>query len=313
MSPYLAPYGKLLAWILLPPLIGLLLRRSGAPRQTSRLLFLFGLFCCQTPVVLLAIWVARASKGAQYLPFLTLTGWLVTALIAWRVSLKWQHSVGQRGAFIVSMCLSNHGYTLLGLVAFMVFGETGLAQATYALLPVVPFLVLFCFPVGLHYGEGGRARSLSALLKTAAVDPRSVPLLAMLAGLALNVAGVERPHWCATLLSPLVYLGTATTGMAVGVLLDGSALRGFAREHAFSFAYRSTAYPLLFYALARLTGLDGTNTMILVLYGLVPTALYASLVAEFFGLDTNLTSAMFAVSTVLFAFVVLPLYLWAAT
>ena len=55
------------------------------------------------------------------------------------------------------------------------------------------------------------------------------------------------------------------------------------------------------------------DTMILVLCGLVPSALYASLVADLYGLDTDLSSSMFAVSTVLFTLIVLPLYLVVAS
>jgi predicted permease len=49
--------------------------------------------------------------------------------------------------------------------------------------------------------------------------------------------------------------------------------------------------------------------VILVLYGLVPSALLANLLAVFFDLDSELTSSMFLVSTLLFLVFVLPVFL----
>jgi len=45
-----------------------------------------------------------------------------------------------------------------------------------------------------------------------------------------------------------------------------------------------------------------------VLFGLAPTGLYTNLVAEFFGLDTDMTTSMFVVSTVLYLLLVLPVF-----
>jgi predicted permease len=60
--------------------------------------------------------------------------------------------------------------------------------------------------------------------------------------------------------------------------------------------------------LARAVGLSALDTAILVLYGLVPSALLANLLAVFFELDTDLTSSMFLVSTGLFLVFVLPVF-----
>ncbi len=51
----------------------------------------------------------------------------------------------------------------------------------------------------------------------------------------------------------------------------------------------------------------------LLLFGIVPSGLYASLTADLFGLDTDLTSSVFVVSTALFLFGVLPAYVMLAS
>ena len=308
MSLYLIPYLKLLGWTLIPLGLGYLLRRAGAPRKTSRGLFLFALFGCQMPIVFLAIWAARISEGARYLPLFTLAGWLITLGAARLVSGLMRHSPPQRGAFLVAMALSNHGYTLLGLIALVLFGQQGIAQATYAQALIVPFLVFVCFPLGRFYGSGQGRMPLRAVILGTLKDPRSLPVVAMIAGLVLQAGDVPRPAWCAEMLRFLVYAGTVATGAAVGFLLGGLHLRRFLRENVFSFAYRSTVFPLMFFLVARLAGLNKTDTCILVLFGLVPSALFASMVADFFDLDTDLTSSVFLVSTLLFLFVILPVY-----
>ena len=99
--------------------------------------------------------------------------------------------------------------------------------------------------------------------------------------------------------------------MAVGLLLEGVQPRRYLRESVFSFAFRSTAYPLLFLGMAVVAVLNHLDTSVLVLFGLVPSALFSSLIADFFGLDTALATAVFVTSTVLFVLLVLPLYVLA--
>ena len=69
-------------------------------------------------------------------------------------------------------------------------------------------------------------------------------------------------------------------------------------------------HPLFYAALALLFGLDALDARILILYGLVPSALLANYLAVFFELDTDLTSSVFVVSTVAFMLSVLPVYAW---
>ena len=313
MTQYLVPYAKLLALTVLPVAAGIALRRAGVPRKGSKYLFSVAFFGCQTVIVVIAVWAARLSGVAFALPFLTLAGWFATALVARLASGRMKHGPRERGAFICAMCLSNHGYSLLGIVALMLFGQEGLSQATYAQLFIVPFLVLFCFPRGRFYGQGEGRMPVAELLKRSALDPRSIPVVAMGAGLALNLSGIDRPEWCAAVLPYLVYVGTISSGLAIGLLFRGLALGRFWRESLFSFAYRASVYPLMFAGLALAFGLGGLDARMLILFGLVPPALFSNLVADLFALDSDLTNSLFIVGTTLFLVVVLPVYAFLAT
>jgi len=300
---------KIAGFILLPIAFGMFLRRVGVPSRAARGFFNFAFYGCQTAVTVAALWIARMHAEARYLPFLALSGWLATATLAWLVSYRLSQDGAKRGAFILSMSMSNNGFTLLGFVALALFGEPGLAQATYAQLLYTPFFLLCCFPIARVFGNPSERKPLGRLLFDNARDPRVwVPLLAVALGLGLNAARVPRPRVVSSFTHALIFVGTAASSCAIGLLFSGFHLRRYWRESVLSFVHRSTLYPLFYWALARIVGLGRLDREILVLYGLVPSALLANLLAVFFDLDTDLTSSMFLVSTLLFLILVLPAF-----
>jgi len=300
---------KISAWVLLPIAFGVLLSRFGLPKRAARALFAFSFYGCQTAVTVCAVWVARIQGEATILPLLALSGWLVTAVLAWLVSRKLSDHPPKRGAFILSMTMSNNGFTLLGFVALAVFGEAGLAQATYAQLLYTPFFLLCCFPIARAFSRSADPKPLASILLENAADPRVwVPLLAIGFGLCLNAGHVARPALAVPITHGLIFVGTAAASCAIGLLFTGFHWRSYWRENLLSFVYRSTSYPLFYLGVARLAGLGPLDTRILVLYGLVPSALLANLLAVFFDLDSELTSSVFVVSTILFLILVLPAY-----
>jgi predicted permease len=300
---------KIAGWVSLPIVCGVLLGRLGVPKRAARGFFAFAFYGCQTGVTVSALWIARIGAEARLLPILALSGWLLTAVLAWLVSRKLSEDSTKRGAFIVSMSMSNNGFTLLGFIALALFGEPGLAQATYAQLLYTPFFLLCCFPIARIFGQRAERRPLGALLLENALDPRVwVPLLAIGCGLALNLTHVTRPAIVSSVTRVLIFLGTAASSCAIGLLFSGFHLRRYWRENLISLVHRCTFYPLFYWGLARAVGLSPLDTAILVLYGLVPSALLANLLAVFFDLDTDLTSSMFLVSTGLFLVFVLPVF-----
>lgn len=313
MAALFLPYLTVVGWVLGPLLFGAIWAKLGAPASASRLLFDIAFFGCQTTITVCALWIARIDRSSALLPMLATSGWLLTAGVAWLVSHWLGHGRARRGAFIATMCQSNNGFTLLGFVALVLFGEAGLAQAAYSQALNAPYLLLFCFPVARIYSSAGASagKSLGRILLDNVTDPRVyLPLATIGAGLLLNRLEVPRPAAVSHAIRPLIYLGTACSGTAVGLLYRGALLSRYWRENAVSFGYRSTIYPLYYAALAWLFGLGALDTRILILYGLVPSALLANYLAVYFGLDTELTSSVFVVSTLLFLVLVLPAYAW---
>jgi len=313
MTELLLPYLTVVGWVLGPVAAGAIWSRYGAPPSASRRLFNFSFYGAQTFITLCSLWIARIDRTSVVMPILSTSGWLATAGFAWLVSVWLKHPRERRGAFIATMSQSNNGFTLLGFVALVLFGEAGLAQATYSQAFSAPFLLLFSFPVARSFSSAGSAsgKSFKRVLLDNLFDMRVfLPLLTISSGLALNLLGVPRPALVGSVVRRLIYVGTATSGCAVGLLYRGAQLSRYWRENVVSFAYRSTLYPLFYAALALLFGLDPLDARILILYGLVPSALLANYLAVLFELDTDLTSSVFVVSTVAFLASVLPAYAW---
>jgi hypothetical protein len=310
MSELLAPYLTVVGWVLGPVLLGILWNRVGAPPSAPRRLFNVAFYGCQTLITLSSLWIARIDRSSAALPVLALSGWLFTSGVAWLVGARLGHARPRRGAFIAAMGQSNNGFTLLGFVALVLFDEAGLAQAIYAGTLYAPYLLLFCFPIArAHSGGGAAGKSLGQILLDNVKDPRVfLPLGTISLGLALNLSGTPRPAVVSEAIRPLIYLGTAASGTAVGLLFRGAQLERYWRENLLSFAYRTTLYPLYYGALAWLFGLGALDRRILLLFGLVPSALLANFLAVSFDLDTELTSSVFVVGTVAFLLSVLPVF-----
>ena len=68
-------------------------------------------------------------------------------------------------------------------------------------------------------------------------------------------------------------------------------------------------YPLFFLLAARWLDLPRMESFILVLFGLVPSAIFSNLIADLFNLDRHLANSVYIISTLLFLMVSLPVYL----
>ncbi|MEM6821437.1 MAG: AEC family transporter [Verrucomicrobiota bacterium] len=305
-----ALYGNLLGLIVAPVGVGVVMGLAGVKRTFASVLFAYAFYLFQTVVVIMAVWEANLFNNSWILPFIVLVGWIMSAGVALGFGRRFGYTDKEKGSFLFCICISNHGYTLLGIVAFVVFGAQGLAQATYAQFFIIPFLVIFCFPAARYFSEQTEAETTKTSIRRHVFDRRNLPLVAMLIGLGLNLGGMPRPVLCDPILKYAVYAGTLVSGVAIGLLVDLRKVFSFVRENVFSFVYRSSVYPLFFLGCAWILGLNPLDTSILVLFGIVPSAVFSNMIADMFDLDRDLTSSVYLVSTALFIVISLPVYLF---
>lgn len=296
--------------LILPTLIGMGLRRIRVPLRWADYLFNLSFYVFQSIILVLALWSAELERGSWLLPLITLAGWLFTLPVFVLAERFFQHPPRQKGAFLFTLCLSNHGYTLLGIVAFILYGIPGLAQATFAQFFLVPFLVLFCLPAGRHFSGEQVGVPFFMILKDNVLNKQNLPLAAMLFGIVLNAGNAPQPSFVAPLLSGSVYLGTILVGIAIGLMLNLRHLLQYPRENLFSFFFRQSLYPVVFLGLGALFGLSSLDLKILVLFGLVPPAALSNMLAVFFKLDHDLSNSTYIIGTLLFLVFTLPAYVF---
>ena len=297
---------KAFALVVAPMVSGYWLRRAGVlKRSWARPLMAFNIIVGHSGVVLLTSWNIR-MKGELIL--LTLTG-LTLAMVnmgAGRI-VGGLFSLTRRkmGAYVVTSSMSNIGYTLGGLICLLFLGERALGEQVIYVAYFNFYLVLAIYSVGRHYGEGGGKGFLRPALESFR-DPRSLPLVALAAGLGLNFCGVERPASLSPVTTGLIICATIISMTSIGLTVHVRAVRNYLRECAALAVTKFIWTPLLGLALCYAFGLEGLERRVVFILSAMPCAIFSTVMAETFKLDTDLANSAFLTTTAFFLVAVLP-------
>ena len=269
----------------------------------------FNIIVMATLLAVLSFWVMPLSKSLLWLPLFSALFMLVPGSIAYLTFARRHKDTLSRGAYYMSAMLTNIG-TIAGLSAFILYDETGFAYVQIVSSFQVGLLVLVCFPLAAMFRahgakEGARVHlSLRELFLT----PNQVPVLGLIAGLALNVYGVERPAVLGTAFQALVHIGAWTALFPVGCLVDFSRARPYIKKTADLIPLRFLLTPLIFFGLCRLLFADSVLIGSVLLIAAAPTAINAVLTARLYKLNVDLTVASFLVTTVIYLLLFYPLF-----
>lgn len=161
--------------------------------------------------------------------------------------------------------------------------------------------------IGAVVTVAGFALSTGAGLSTALSHVIRDPLvLAALAGLAANAAGLDR---LGALTAPIELIGAGALAvilLAMGAGLNFPALKGRAAPLAAGALLRAAAGPAVMLGLAAAFAVTGDGALILALAGAAPAAAFVYAVAADFETETGLTAGLITL-TVLLSAVVSPL------
>ena len=133
-------------------------------------------------------------------------------------------------------------------------------------------------------------------------------ILAILAGLALNLTGIGRPPVLGPLLEILGQAALPLGLLAVGAGINLSAVHGSARLLATATLLKLAVMPLLAWSLCQAVGLQGLGAFATILLNAMPTASAAYILARQLGGNAPLMAAIITVETGV-ALVSLPLVL----
>ena len=269
----------------------------------------FNIIVMATLLAVLSFWVMPLSRSLLWLPLFSALFMLVPGSIAYLTFARRHKDALSRGAYYMSAMLTNIG-TIAGLSAFILYDEVGFAYVQIVSSFQVGLLVLVCFPLAAMFRaqgakEGARVHlSLRELFLT----PNQVPVLGLIAGLALNVFGVERPAVLGTAFQALVHIGAWTALFPVGCLVDFSRALPYIKKTADLIPLRFLLTPLIFFGLCRLLFADSVLIGSVLLIAAAPTAINAVLTARLYKLNVDLTVASFRVTTVIYLLLFYPLF-----
>ncbi|MDP3722939.1 MAG: AEC family transporter [Candidatus Omnitrophota bacterium] len=250
-----------------------------------------------SPVVLcLSFWQMNLrSLEPWLLPLLGMVIAFSTLLPAAIYARRARLSRPERGSFLTCAFFSNIGY-LGAFTAFALFGEAGYALCMLYLVFFTPCFYTWGFWVGARYGRGGTTSALGA-----AYDDRLrlYPFVGMLAGAALNLAGLPRPLALEWLNHALIPVTTAFYLMAIGSQITFSSPRPWLRSCVVMSGIKFIYTPLVAWALVELLDLHGLPRTVVLLEASTPVAVSPLVLPLLFGLDRRLSNALWLFTTLL--------------
>ncbi|MHC4445818.1 MAG: AEC family transporter, partial [Planctomycetota bacterium] len=208
--------------------------------------------------------------------------------------------------------LSNIGYTGGGFVCYALFGAAGLALANIYLLLYLPTLYLIFLPL-LKVRELRIKDSNAGFRLSQVLDPRCLAIPAIITAIILNLTNVNPPDFVSKfhIIDVFVYIASSLSFFAIGLRVKLSRLKNYINLYfplaAVKFILTPAAALLIIWLLA-LTGrnLDGLVEKVIIVLSATPSAVLMVTMSNVFDLDGPLASALWVVTTAVFAAIVVP-------
>ena len=286
--------------------------RFGLPEHFAKKIMTIVLVCLNWPIALFVIWSMRLTEELIWLPIVGVV--LMLVITALSTGLFHFFKLDQRSqlTLILAGALSNMGYTGGAFVCYALFGATGLAMAN--LYPVfwIPTVYLTFFPL-LKIQELRIKDSKANFRFGKVLDFRLLVLPAVIAAIVLNLTGLESPAFIAKfyIIDILVYIASGLSFFAIGLRVKLSRLKNYISLY-FPLAVvkfiLTPALALLIIWLLKLAGqnLTGLVQKVIIVLSATPSAVLMVTMSNVFDLDGPLASALWVVTTAIFAAIVVP-------
>lgn len=182
-------------------------------------------------------------------------------------------------------------------VSSNLFGQTGLALASVAMVAIIPLVNVFSVSVLAHYATPEK-QSFRAIVMTVLTNPL---IWACAIGLAVNVTHLPLPQVWHDVAEAL-----GRSSLGIGLLVTGAGLQlagMFRPSLAASIAVflKLVLMPLLGVALALWFGISGSSLVIVAVCSAVPTSSSAYVLARQMGGDAPLLAQIITLQTILAA------------
>ncbi|CCQ72507.1 AEC family transporter [Magnetospira sp. QH-2] len=195
-------------------------------------------------------------------------------------------------------------YVALAVPAAL-FDEAGTIIATMCVAAAIPLINVVCVMVLVGYADSGRDASVKAVVTSLIQNPL---ILGIIAGLVLNASGLGLPAFIGPGLEILSRAALPMALLAVGAGLNLAAVRAAGGLVGLTTGIKLLFTPLLVWAVGGILGLEGLTLTVCVLWGAMPGAPNAYILARALGGDERMIAGIITATTIA-ALVTLPLIL----
>lgn len=270
-------------------------------QAVSKYLKLAAIFVLNPIAVVNSFWRLALDSGALFLlPVLGLISISLAGLGA--VFLNAFFRIPPRRAASVFTCAAfTNTVSLGGLTAFAFFGHEGFAVVLLFNVFITVFHYAVGFPVSRQLSLESRP-GISISMSFIAEKPYvTVPLLAIGAGLLLNVTGVPKPPVLDAVSAVVIPLVSVLIGFAIGLTLFFGKIGAYRKETALVALVKFALVPGIMIPLGLATGLpavlDGTAFKVLVLLSFMPVGFNALVPPVVYGFDLDCANSAWVVTT----------------
>jgi len=286
--------------------------RFGLPERFAKKIMTIVLVCLNWPIALIVIWSMHLTGQLIWLPIVGVVSMLAITALSTALFSFFNLDRRSRLTLILAGSLSNMGYTGGAFVCYALFGAAGLALAN--LYPVfwLPTVYLTFFPL-LKIQELRKKDSKAKFRLSKVLDFRFLVLPAVITAIVLNLTDIESPAFIRKfyIIDILVYTASALSFFAIGLRVKLSRLKNYIDLY-FPLAVvkfiLTPALALLIIWLLKLAGqnLTGLVQKVIIVLSATPSAVLMVTMSNVFDLDGPLASALWVVTTAIFAAIVVP-------
>lgn len=273
----------------------------------------FVLICFNAPIALMVIWKMNLTKQLIWLPITGTALLLTTIVVSAAVFNFFDLSRRRRMTLILAASLSNLGYTGGAFVCYALFGFEGLARANLYIVLWIPTVYLIFFPMlkiqEIRTGPDRHSFSLKRFL-----DLRMLPVFGVITAVTLNLSEVSFPRVISDLhiIDIFVYTGSSLAFFSIGLRVKISRLRKYLGFCIYISTVKFIVSPvvaILLVGLIQLCGysLTGLVKSVIMIESVTSCAVLMVTMSNVFDLDGPLASALWVVTTCVFAAIVVPI------
>ena len=293
--------------------------RFGLPERFAKKIMTVVLVSFNWLIALFVIWQMQLTGQLIWLPMVGVVLMLVITVLSAGLFSFLKLDRRSRLTLILAGGLSNTGYTGGAFVCYALFGAVGLALANIYLLLCLPAFYLIFLPL-LKMHELRTEDSNAKFKLNHMLDPRCLAIPAIIAAIVLNLAGVRPPNIIAKfhIIDIFVYTASSLSFFAIGLRVNLSRLKNYVNLYFLLAAVKFVLTPavaLLIIWLLTLTGqnLTGLVQKVIIVLSATPSAVLMVTMSNVFDLDGPLASALWVITMVIFAAIVVPVLFFVFT